>query len=87
MLQGEAPELANGAVHGGSGGLGGHGGTFPLGGRNPVNQINESLRNAFAGSSGLGLGAGDVLPLSPLAHAADTHRHKSAWCAMSFVCT
>jgi hypothetical protein len=74
VLQGDAPELANG-MGGSHGGLGGHG-SFSLGGRNPVNQINESLRNAIAGSSGLGLGAGDVLPLSPLAHA-DAHRHKS----------
>ena len=65
---------------------GGVGGSFTLGGRNPVNQINESLRNAFAGSTGLGvLGAGDVLALSPVGQGAsavapagvDTHRNKS----------
>lgn len=71
VLQGDTPEL----VIGMGGSHGGHG-SFTLGGRNPVNQINESLRNAIAGSSGLGLGVGDVLPLSPLAHT-DAHRYKS----------
>lgn len=76
VLQGEAPDVVSG-LGGSHGGLSGHG-SFTLGGRNPVNQINESLRNAFAGSTGLGaLGAGDVLPLSPVGQAAaDAHRHK-----------
>jgi hypothetical protein len=69
VLQGDTPELASGM-----GGSHGHG-SFTLGSRNPVSQINESLRNAIAGSSGLGLGIGDVLPLSQLAHT-DAHRHK-----------
>lgn len=99
VLQGESPDLVSSGLgyghhgHGIGSGLGGGGGSFSLGGRNPVGQINESLRNAFAGSAGLGsvlgLGAGDVLPLSPLAQAAaaaaanaanassDAHRHKS----------
>jgi len=73
ILQGEVPEVMSGSPSS----LGGHG-SFSLGGRNPVNQINESLRNAFAGSTGLGgLGPGDVLPLSPVAQAAaDAHRNK-----------
>jgi len=82
VLQGEVPDVVNG-LSSSHGSLSGHG-SFTLGGRNPVNQINESLRNAFAGSTGLGvLGAGDVLPLSPVgqaaaaaAAAADTHRNK-----------
>jgi hypothetical protein len=80
VLQGETPDAVNGlGISHGS--LSGHG-SFTLGGRNPVNQINESLRNAFAGATGLGvLGAGDVLPLSPIGQAApaavtDAHRNK-----------
>jgi len=79
ILQGETPEIMNGLGNSPSS-LGGHN-SFTLGGRNPVNHINESLRNAIAGSTGLsGLGP-DVLPLSPVAQAAaaaaDAHRHKS----------
>ena len=68
VLQGEPPD--------GFSGFGGS--TFTLGGRNPVGQINESLRNAFAGSV-VGLGPGDVLPLSPVSQAvaSDTHKNKS----------
>lgn len=73
VLQGEPPDALSG--YAGSAGLGG--GSFTLGGRNPVGQINESLRNAFAGSV-VGLGPGDILPLSPVAQAAaDTHKNKS----------
>jgi chromatin modification-related protein YNG2 len=78
ILQGDTPEVLSGLGSSPSN-LGGHN-SFTLGGRNPVNQINESLRNAFAGSTGLGgLGPGDVLPLSPVAQAAaaDAHRNKS----------
>ena len=71
VLQGEPPDVLSGYSN-----LGG--GSFTLGGRNPVGQINESLRNAFAGAV-VGLGPGDVLPLSPVAQAAaaDTHKNKS----------
>ena len=72
VLQGEPPDVLSGYSS-----LGG--GSFTLGGRNPVGQINESLRNAFAGAV-VGLGPGDVLPLSPVAQAtaaADTHKNKS----------
>lgn len=81
VLQGEAPEVVSGltsahSAASGGGGLGG--GSFTLGGRNPVNQINESLRNAFAGSGLGGLGPGDVLPLSPVGQAAaELHKNKS----------
>lgn len=79
ILQGDTPEVLGGLGSSPSN-LSGHN-SFTLGGRNPVNQINESLRNAFAGSAGLGgLGPGDVLPLSPVAQAAaaaDAHRNKS----------
>jgi hypothetical protein len=80
VLQGEAPEVVSG-LSSSPGSLSGHG-SFTLGGRNPVNQINESLRNAFAGSTPLGvLGPGDVLPLSPVGQAAaDAHRNKSMQC-------
>jgi hypothetical protein len=76
ILQGDPPDVVG--LGGSSSGLSGHG-SFTLGGRNPVNQINESLRNAIAGSTGLGgLGPGDVLPLSPVGQAAaDAHRNKS----------
>lgn len=81
VLQGETPDVASG-LSSAHGSLSGHG-SFTLGGRNPVNQINESLRNAFAGSAGLGvLGAGDVLPLSPVgqAAAAEAQKYKSKQC-------
>lgn len=98
VLQGGAPEAAASTLAAVSGSGSGSGGA--LGGRNPATQITESLRNAFAGSAVLG--AGDVLPLSPLslsaaaaaASASDAQRqtkracytHGSTWTMLIYVC-